>query len=71
MVYHIGIGKRGYTMVIQASENVDCLSCEIYDYMGRRDTTKKHLHANRYGILKLMQDKRPEVYKDLRYAVVE
>ena len=71
MVYHVGIGKRGQTMVIEACRNIDYLSCEIYDYMGKRETTKKHLHENRYGLLKLMQDKRPEVYGRLQFAVVE
>jgi hypothetical protein len=71
MVYHVGIGKRGQTMVIQASTNVDSLSCEIYDYMGKRVTTKKDLRKNRYGLLKLMQDKKPGVYGKLQFAVVE
>ena len=71
MVYHVGIGKRGRTMVIEARRSVDYLSCEIYDYMGNRETTKAQLVANRYGILALMQDKRPDVYSSLRFAVVD
>lgn len=70
-VYHIGIGKRKHTMVIQAAKCVDSLDCEIYDYMGRRETTISQLKRNRYNVLKMMQDKRPDVYGKLKFAVVE
>lgn len=71
MTYHVGIGKRGQTMVIQATRSVDYLDCEIYDYMGRRETTKAELRAKRYGILDMMKRQRPEVYGSLKFAVVE
>jgi hypothetical protein len=70
-VYHIGIGKRNKTMVIQAVKCVDYLDCEIYDYMGKRETTKQSIKNKRYELLKLMQNKRPDVYGNLRFAVVE
>jgi hypothetical protein len=69
--YYIGIGKRGKTMVIQATRSVDFLSCEIYDYLGKRITTKTELKEKRYGILEMMQRQNPDVYGDLKYAVVE
>jgi len=69
--YHIGIGKRGKTMVIEACRCIDFLSCEIYDYMGERVTTKKELYQKRYDILEMMKRRSPKVYKDLRFAVVE
>ena len=70
-IYHVGLCKRGNTLVIQATRCVDYLSCEVYDYMGQRETTKAQLHAKRYGILRMMQNQRPQVYGKLRYAVVE
>jgi len=69
--YHIGIGKRGKTMVIETASCVDFLSCEIYDYMGERMVTKKHLNDCRYDLLSKMKYRRPDVYGGLKYAVVE
>jgi len=71
MAYHIGIGKRGKTMVIQATTCVDYLSCEIYDYMGERVITKKQLNESRYDLLSKMKDRRPDVYGGLKFAIVE
>jgi len=70
MPYHIGLSKQGKTMVIEARRNIDYLDCEIYDYLGLREVTKKHLKAHRYELLDLMKAKRPHVYGKLRYAVV-
>ena len=69
--YHIGTVKRGKTLVIEAVRDVDYLSCEIYDYLGKRETTKASLRANRYQILTMLQIQRPTVYNGLKYAVVE
>lgn len=69
--YFVGIAKRGRTMVIQAVKCVDFLDCEIYDYYGAREITKKELKKNRYAFLAYMQAQKPKVYGDLRYAVVE
>ncbi len=54
-IYHIGFLKRGKTLIVQARENVDLLSCEIWQYMGERVTTKKQLYEQRAGILNLVQ----------------
>jgi len=70
-IYHIGMSKRGKTLVIEARRDVDYLSCEIYDYYGRRITTKKQLHENRYSILNNLKAVKPETYGDLRYAIVD
>ena len=70
-MYHVGLSKRGRTMVIETAKCVDYLSCELYDYMGQREVTKKHLEAHRYELLDLMKTKRPDVYGSLRYAIVE
>lgn len=71
MTYFIGIAKRGNTMVIQACRDKDYLSCEIYDYFGERQVTKKQLRERRYGLLKYLQARNPRVYSNLRYAIVE
>ena len=69
--YHIGLAKRGKTLVIQAAKEVDFLSCEIYDYLGLRETTKNRLYEGRYEILQWARKNRPEVYGNLKYAIVE
>lgn len=71
-IYHVGIGKQnnGKTMVIEARQNVDYLSCEIYDYFGKRITTKAKLNCNRYDILQAMQSRRPDVYSNCNFAIV-
>ena len=71
MEYHVGLVIRGRTLVIQARQSVDFLDCELYDYMGPRETTKRRLYANRYEILKLAQANRPQVYGRLRWAIVD
>ena len=71
MQYHIGLSKRGKTMVIETRSCVDFLGCEIYDYMGELTVTKKQLRESRYNLLDKMKACRPGVYGDLRYAVVE
>jgi hypothetical protein len=42
-LYYLGIYKRGKTIVLQATTNKDCLNCEIIEYFGTIDTTKKLL----------------------------
>ena len=71
MVYHVGFSKRGRTLVIEARRNIDFLSCELYDYKGRREVSKEHLKAHRYEILALLQRTQPLTYGNLRYAVVD
>jgi hypothetical protein len=70
-VYHVGLGKRGKTLIIEAVKYIDFLSCETYDYMGERETTKKSLKNNRYKILELAKKNNPKVYGKLKFAVVE
>jgi hypothetical protein len=70
MVYHVGFSKRGNTMVIEACRDIDYMSCELYDYMGKRETTKRSLHDNRYQILDMMKKQKPGVYGNLTSVVV-
>lgn len=39
--YHIGLLVRGNNFVFQYAQSVDCLDCEILQYFGARQTTKK------------------------------
>ena len=71
MVYHVGTSKRGRTLVIEAVRDVDYLSCELYDYHGRRETTKASLIAKRYEFLDYLKSIKPDVYGNLKYAVVK
>lgn len=58
-MYHIGVSKRGRTIIVQAVENVDQLSCEIYLYFGQRDVTKKHLRQSRKVLFQELVQKYP------------
>ena len=49
-----GYRHRHDTLVLQARESPDCLSCELYQYLGARVVTKKHLRAQRSGILSML-----------------
>jgi hypothetical protein len=69
--YYIGLAKKGKTLVIEARRDKDSLSCELYDYMGLHETTKAQLYAKRYLILKLLRKRKPTVYGNLRYAIVD
>jgi len=69
--YHIGLLKRGKTLVIQAVKDKDCLDCEIYDYLGAFNISKAKVKEARYPLLFIMQLRNPRVYGNLTYAVVE
>ena len=73
MVYFVGVLKGGGvkglhdtgsypegTIVVQARRYVDHLSCEIADYLGPRETTKKRLKETRLEILKVVQKLHPD-----------
>lgn len=53
--YHVGFvapnGVDGDTLVIQARRSVDYLSCDLWRYMGPRETTKRELYEARWDIL--------------------
>ena len=70
-IYHVAFCKEGSTLVIEARVSIDNLSCEVYDYMGKRETTKKDLHAHRKEILKYAQEWKPAVYGKLTRVRVD
>ena len=57
--YHIGLvaGPNEYedvpegTLLLQARRDVDYLSCELWKYLGERETTKAELRRNAVAIL--------------------
>lgn len=40
-IYHVGLVAKGTTAVVQYRQDKDCLSCEILEYYGQTQTTKK------------------------------
>lgn len=70
-IYYIGIKKEKKSIIIQAVRDKDFLDCEIYEYYGEREVTKKQLHENRFSILQALQERKPEVYSGFRRIRVE
>jgi hypothetical protein len=67
--YFIGVSKRGKTIVVQAAECNDDLSCEIYLYYGERITTKKNLKDNKQTLFNEFVKLNP--FKECKYITVE
>ncbi len=49
--YHVGLLKQGKRLVIQVADSVDQLSCELWKYLGERETTIKRLQDGKVIIL--------------------
>lgn len=56
--YHIGLAKGGKyhgghetTLIVQLRRSVDFLSCELWKYLGQRETTKAALKARKSELL--------------------
>lgn len=50
--YFIGLYKKSETtLVLQATTNKDCLSCELWKYYGERLTTKDDLKSQKGKLL--------------------
>jgi|WetSurMetagenome_2_1015567.scaffolds.fasta_scaffold274858_3 hypothetical protein len=52
--YYLGLTLNPDKTVatLQARSCLDCLSCELYKYYGKLQTTKRQLKLNKFGILK-------------------
>jgi hypothetical protein len=50
--YHIGLCKQGDTVIVQVADSVDQLSCELWKYLGERETTAAAIKANAASGLK-------------------
>ena len=50
--YHIGTTQKGSTVTFHLRDNVDYLSCELYEYYGVRETTKARLKSMKKELLK-------------------
>jgi len=73
MRYHIGLIKGKYypgcrddTLVVQMRRNIDFLDCEIWEYLGEFDTTKKHVRENRDEILRRINEQYGTNFRYLR-----
>lgn len=70
IIYHIGAYRRNKTVVIQATTNKDCLSCELVEYFGTRQTTKRHLKEYKAGLLAAIREEIP-YFKNCERIVIE
>jgi len=57
--YHIGLRPESYArkpykgkLIIEARRCIDYLDCELWEYMGLREITKKQLRENRFDIMR-------------------
>lgn len=53
-LYHVALVKdyhRPKHVIVQLRQSIDCLSCEAWEYLGIRETTKRELRANKAHIL--------------------
>ena len=57
--YHVGLAIEGRTAVFQFRRCIDYLSCELYEYLGERLTTKAAARER-------LQPMRDKVLADLR-----
>jgi len=63
MIYHVGLikgtgltkcwanGHRKSTVVVELRRDIDYLSTDLWRYMGRRETTKKQIKADKIKLL--------------------
>ena len=63
MIYHVGLvkgtgntkywanGHRATTVVVELRRDIDFLSTDLWRYMGRRETTKKQIKADKIKLL--------------------
>ena len=68
MTYHIGFikgtgkvpfmgnGHRKSTVIVQARKDVDCLSPQLWKYMGERNITKVQLKRDKSRLLKAINE---------------
>ncbi len=65
-LYYIGFVKDGKTLVIQAKETVDQLSCETWKYWGQREITKGELKEKARQLLACVNDLYHKSFKHVR-----
>ena len=63
MIYHVGLvkgtgntkcwanGHRATTAVVELRRDIDFLSTDLWRYMGRRETTKARIRAEKIALL--------------------
>ena len=69
MVYHVGLVKgsgrckcwnnqhKRDTVVVELRRSIDFLSCELWQYLGERETTKEGYRANKRGLLEFINSR--------------
>lgn len=71
MTYHLGLcfgpeyGKPADTLVLEARHSIDFLACEMWLYLGYRETTKTRLRQNRRDILAMINREQGTAYSRL------
>ena len=70
VIYHIGAYRRKKTIVIQATTNKDCLSCELVEYFGERQTTKRHLREYKQSLFDALKKEIP-YFKECTKIIIE
>lgn len=58
-LYYMGLlkdYKNPDHIILEMRGDLDCLSCEIMEYLGARLTTKKHIKENKADILAWFND---------------
>jgi hypothetical protein len=70
--YHLGLLRdwtgKSKTLVLQARRGIDFLSCELWVYLGQRQTTKQSLRENRAVLLKAFNQ---EYSTDFEHLVID
>jgi hypothetical protein len=69
-IYHVGAYKRHNTVVIQVVKDKDCLSCELVEYFGERQTTKRHLREYKASFLAAIREEIP-YFKNCTKIVIQ
>jgi hypothetical protein len=75
-IYHIGLvkgikqgiysnGHKADTVIIQLRKNIDFLSCELWEYLGERETTKKDYKNKSSDILQWINQKFKTEFKHI------
>jgi len=70
IIYHVGAYRRKKTLVIQATTSKDALNCELVEYFGTRQTTKKHLREYKGSLLTALKNSIP-YFRECTKIVIE
>ncbi len=66
---HLGLYRRGTSIVLQCVDMIDALNPQIYEYLGTRLTTKQQLIAGKWELYKHFSQLRP--FQGCKRLIVE